>query len=242
VAKGTAPGTTGYLHGPTPFIGALVISGAPCEYNVALFHRYTGTAMHLHRAMIATALAGTLMLPLAAVHAQASVGNKSVPGVCMLSRGAVLANSKVGKAANARLKQLAQQAQSQIQKQRQPLQQSIQQFQQKEKSLSDSQRQSQQKALQQRMQTFQQSAKNLNTRLQVTRSQAMQRIGKTIDPLVANIYKQHSCGILLDRDDVLAGNQSNDLTNAVTQALDKKMTTISFNLAPLPKQQPSSGK
>ncbi len=197
--------------------------------------------MIAHRTTIAAAVAGILMLPLAATPAQAqsSLGNKSVPGVCMLSRGAVLANSKVGKAADARLKQLADQARSQLQSQRQPLNQDIQQFRQKAQSMTASARESQQKSLQQRMQAFQQKAQELNARINITRNQAMQRIGKVIDPLVANIYKQRGCGILLDRDSVLGGNPGNDLTAATVQALDQKMTTISFNLAPLPKQQSS---
>ncbi|HET6588197.1 MAG TPA: OmpH family outer membrane protein [Oleiagrimonas sp.] len=195
-----------------------------------------------HRVVIAAALAGALMLPLAA-NAQSTLGNKSVPGVCMLSRGAILAGSKVGQAADARLKQLAQQAQNQLETERKPLDQDIQQFRQKAQSMSETERASQQKALQERLQAFQQKAQELKARIQLTRSKAMQRIGAAIDPLVANIYKQHDCGILLDRDTVLGGNPQNDLTDAVTQALDKKMTTISFNLAPLPKQSSNaSGK
>lgn len=196
-----------------------------------------------HRVVIAAAFAGALMLPLTAVHAQSALGNKSVPGVCMLSRGGVLAQSKVGQAADARLKQLAQQAQNQLETERKPLDQDIQQFRQKAQSMSETERASKQKALQERLQAFQQKAQELKARIQLTRSNAMQRIGKALDPLVANIYKQHNCGILLDRDNVLGGNPGNDLTDAVTQALDKKMTTISFNLAPLPKQSSNaSGK
>ncbi|SRR5699024_5080269 len=197
--------------------------------------------MTSHRLTIAAAMAGALMLPLAftPAHAQTSLGNKSVPGVCMLSRGEVLSQSKVGKAADARLKQLAQQAHNKLEGERKPLQQSVKSFRQKADSLSESQRSSQQKALQTRMQSFQKEAQQLNARINATRANAMQRIGKAIDPLVANIYKQHSCGILLDRDTVLGGNQSNDLTNDVIRALDKKMSTISFNLAPLPKQSGS---
>ncbi len=193
------------------------------------------------RIAIVASLAGGLMLPVAGLHAQSSLGNKSVPGVCMLSRGAVLSNAKVGKAADARLKQLAEQARTQLENQRKPLDQSIQQFQQNAKSMSDSQRESQQKSLQQRMQSFQKQAQELDARIRLTRNQATQRIAQTLDPLVADIYKRHSCGILLDRDTVLGGNPQNDLTAEAVKALDGKMSTISFNLAPLPKQSGNNG-
>ncbi len=197
--------------------------------------------MNVTRIALAACLAGGLTLPAAGLHAQqnsqTSLGNKSVPGVCMLSRGAVLANAKVGQAADTRLKQLAQQARTQLENQRKPLDQSIQQFQQKAKSLSEAERNKQQQALQQRMQSYQKQARELDARIRVTRNNATKQIAQTLDPLVADIYKRHSCGILLDRDSVLGGNPQNDLTAEAVKALDGKMTTISFNLAPLPQQQ-----
>lgn len=192
--------------------------------------------MPSHRFILAAALAGTLMLPLTAVSAQNSFGDNSVPGVCMLSRSEVLSNSKVGKAATARLKQLASQANNQLQTERKPLDSDIQKFQKEAKSLSQTKRESEQKALQQRMQAFQNKARELDARIRVTRSKAMQQIAVQLDPLVVGSYKQHGCGILLDRDDVLGGNPKNDLTADVIQSLDKKMPSITFNLAPLPKQ------
>ncbi len=204
--------------------------------------------MSLHRILIPAALAGALLLPFGAVQAQtktaktqgATVPATSVPGVCMLSREAVLGNSKVGKAVNARLKQLVSQAKTQLQNEKTPLDKSIQEFRQKASSMTASTRQSQQKALQQRAQALQQKQQELDARLRITRAKAMQRIGKVVNPIIADAYKQSRCGILLNRDAVLAGNQENDLTAGVIAALNKKMTTLSFDLAPLP--QKSSGK
>lgn len=196
--------------------------------------------MSFQRVLIAASLAGALMLPLTAVQAQTSLGNKSVPGVCMLSRGAVLGQSKVGQAADRRLKQLVQQAQSQLEAEQKPLSTAVQAFQKDAKSMDDATRQSKQKALQQRLQAFQQKKQKLNVRVRATRAKAMKRIGAAIDPVVANVYKQRSCGILLDRDTVLGGNKTNDLTAAVIKGLNAKMSTISFNLAPYPQKAAQS--
>jgi Skp family chaperone for outer membrane proteins len=62
----------------------------------------------------------------------------------------------------------------------------------------------------------------------------MQRIGQDAEPVVGSVYKSHRCGLLLDRDSVLGGNMTNDLTADVVQGLDRKVTTISFELEPLP--------
>lgn len=194
--------------------------------------------MASHRFLIAAALAGTLALPLTAVHAQQSpFGSKSVPGVCMLSRSQVLAGSKVGQVADARLKQLAQQVNAQLEAKRKPLQADVQKFQQGAQSMDATKRASEQKALQQRMAALRNEAQQMNARIQITRSNVTKRIAAQLDPLVTSVYKQRSCGILLDRDNVLGGNAKNDITESVITALDNKMATIAFNLAPLPKQK-----
>ena len=191
--------------------------------------------MFSHRVVIAAALAGLFALPALPAQAQTSLGGK-VAGVCMLSRDQVLAQSKVGQAASERMQQLAQQAGAAVKKARDPLQSDIQQFQQQAQSMQPQQREEKQKQLQQRMAQVQQEAQEYDQRLRITRAQAMSRIGNEIGPLLSGIYKRQGCGVLLDRDSVLGGNEANDLTDDVVKALDAKMSTISFSLAPLPKQ------
>ena len=84
------------------------------------------------------------------------------------------------------------------------------------------------------MQAFESQAGELTQRIQLTRGKAMERIGVQAQPIVAELYKSHHCGLLLNRDAVLSGNMTNDLTAGVVQGLDRKITTITFNLEPLP--------
>ena len=58
--------------------------------------------------------------------AQQGLGGTPVPGVCLLSREAIFANAKVGVAATARLKQLTDQAQAELDAERKPLDAEIQ--------------------------------------------------------------------------------------------------------------------
>lgn len=195
--------------------------------------------MTLHRSLLLASLftASVLTLaPLSAAHAEETLGGKPVPGLCMISREAIFAQSKVGQAASDRLKQLAEQAQNQLGTERGPLQSDIQKFQQDAPKLAEAQRKQQGEALQQRMQQFQQKAGELNERIQLTRSKIMQRIGQQAEPVVASAYKSHECGLLLNRDAVLGGNVSNDLTPDVVKGLDAKITSLNFSLEPLPVQ------
>lgn len=193
--------------------------------------------MNLFRSSLVATLvtvAGLSTIPASAAHAADDLGGNPVPGVCLLSREAVFAQAKVGQAASQRLNQLAEQSRNQLASQRKPLETDIQSFQQKASSLSEAQRKEQGAALQQRMQAFQGQAGELSQRIQLTRGKAMERIGQQAEPIVASSYKNHHCGLLLNRDSVLAGNMGNDLTSEVVQGLDRKITTLSFNLEPLP--------
>lgn len=180
------------------------------------------------------AVTGLSAVTVSPARAADDFGGKPVAGLCLLSREAVFAQAKVGKAAAQRLEQLTSQARSQVATLRKPLEAEIQSFQKKSASLSDAQRQQQGSALQERMQALQAQARELAERVQLTQAKALQRIGQDAQPIIASSYKSHQCGLLLNRDSVFGGNMANDLTPDVVQGLDRKITTISFNLEPLP--------
>lgn len=197
--------------------------------------------MTMHRSLFVAALAVTAGLSLAPVspaHAAtapatgSTLGGNPVPGVCMLSREAVFAQSKVGQAASERLKSLAQQQQQSLETQGKPLDADIQAFQQKAASLTETQRQQQGQALQQRMQTLKAQEDQLNQRIQATRGKVMEQIGQQAQPIVNTSYTSHHCGLLLNRDAVLGGNVANDLTPEVVSGLDGRITSLNFNLEP----------
>lgn len=198
--------------------------------------------MNLSRPLLVASLAAVAGLALAPVTpAQAATSSAApmalgspVPGLCMLSREAVFAQSKVGQAASERLKQLATQQQATLDAERKPLDADIQAFQQKQTTLAAAQREQQGQALQQRLQAFQAQVHELEQRVQLTRGKVMQQIGEQAQPAINSSYTSHHCGLLLNRDAVLAGNTSNDLTTDVVKGLDARISTLSFNLEPLP--------
>jgi len=197
--------------------------------------------MHIVRTLPA-ALATLLLaaVPAAAAQAQSSgdgnppLGGPAISGVCYLSREAIFANAKVGKAASERLKQLAEQAQSAIEAERKPVDADVQAYRSQAASLSADQRQSREQALGQRMQKVQEDQNQRSRQLEATRVKALGQIAQYAQPVIAEAYRSKNCGLLLDRNSVLGGNMANDLTPGVVQGLDAKITTMSFNLEPLP--------
>jgi Skp family chaperone for outer membrane proteins len=194
--------------------------------------------MRIDRTVMALAAVALAGVPGAAVHAQTGgtmpMNGPAVAGVCYLSREAIFANAKVGQAATLRLKQLAEQAQSQIDAERRPLDADVQAYRAKAASLSADQRQSQEQALSQRVQSVQADQQTKSRQLDATRAKALNQIATYAQPVIVSAYNSKNCGVLLDRNAVLGGNMTNDLTPAVVQGLDAKVTTISFNLEPAP--------
>jgi Skp family chaperone for outer membrane proteins len=186
--------------------------------------------------LVALSATSAVALAQSAAPAGQALGGPAVPGVCLLSREAIFANAKVGKAATARLQELAQQAKAEIDAQRKPIDADVQAFRTQATSLKPEERQSREQALAQRMQALQAHGAQLGREIEATRAKAMSRIAAAAEPSVASAYASKGCGLLLNRDAVLGGNTSNDLTAAVVQGLDAKLTTISFNRETLPAQ------
>jgi Skp family chaperone for outer membrane proteins len=164
------------------------------------------------------------------------LGGPVVPGVCLLSREAIFANAAVGKAASARLNELARAAQAEIDTQRTPLETEAKAL---EGQPDNTQTRQRREALGQRLQTLQRQAAHTSREIEATRAKAMQRIANEAQPLIAQAYGQKKCGLLFDRNSALGGNFANDLTAEVVRLLDAKIQTITFERERLP-QQPAA--
>jgi Skp family chaperone for outer membrane proteins len=186
----------------------------------------------------------TLLLIAAAVTAYPTIaqsatqplGGTAVPGVCLLSREAVFANSKVGVAATARMRELTQQAETEVATDRKPLEDEATALQAQRAKLKPADFDQRQQSLSERAQIVQAKAQQRTQELELTRQKALAQIGDQAQPVIAAVYKAKGCGLLVDRNSVLGGNMANDLTPAVVQGLDAKVTSISFNRAALTAQ------
>lgn len=169
-----------------------------------------------------------------------SLGGPQIPGVCLLSQQAVLANAKVGVAATQRLKQLADAADAEIAAGRQPIQTDAQALQAQSASLKPAELEARRQGLATRVQALQQTADQRRREIEATRQKVLTRIATEAQPVIAAVYKAHGCGLLFDRNTVMGGNMAGDLTAAVVQGLDARITTITFDRESLPAQTAST--
>ncbi|PQZ84448.1 MULTISPECIES: OmpH family outer membrane protein [unclassified Brevundimonas] len=187
------------------------------------------TTRSIFAALTLATVAG-VALPAAAQQAQ-PLGGPVIPGVCLLSREAVFANAAAGKAASARLQDLAAVAQTEIETERQPLEAELRAL---ESQPDNAARRQRAETLAGQWQTLQQKAAHASQEVEATRVKAMERIANEAQPAIAQVYAAKSCGLLLDRNSALGGNFANDLTAEVVQALDARLSTITFERERLP--------
>ena len=162
------------------------------------------------------------------VSSGASLGGAPIPGLCMLSQSAVLSNAKVALAADARLKQLDQQMQAELQSEATSINNDAKALDGQRTSLAAADFQSRQATLQARANALQQKSQLRQRELATTRQKALNRISTEAQPVIAQAFRAHDCSLLIDRNTVLLGNMSGDITAEVARGLDAKISTITF--------------
>ncbi len=153
----------------------------------------------------------------------------NVPGVCVLSREGVIGASTVGKYVTTRMGQLSNQVNAELGGEQTSLQNDAKALDAKKTTLQPAQYQTQGQALQVRAQSLQEKAQQRDRELQATEQKAFARVLQEASPLVGDVVKVHSCGILLDANSVLAGNPTMDITPLVVQELNTKLTQFDFD-------------
>jgi Skp family chaperone for outer membrane proteins len=179
-------------------------------------------------AALAALAATPALAQTAAPPAGQTLGGPMIPSLCLMSKETVIATSKVGLAASARLKVVTDQAQAEINADHAPLEAEAQSLQAQQSKLTQPQLQQRAEALQTRLAAVQQKADLRKREVEATREKALNRIAQEAQPVIVQVYKAHNCGLLIDRDSVLGGNMGGDLTAEVIKGLDAKIATITF--------------
>ncbi len=157
---------------------------------------------------------------------ESALGGPVIPGLCVLSRQAVFDASAAGKAANAQFKNLRETAQAAVNGEQAKLVGDAKTLEGQKASLSADQYQARQQDLAKRLQVLRLEASQDSNDLEATRQDVVVRLAKEVQPVIAAVYKERSCGLLVSRDAIMAGNPAMDITAAVVSGLDAKITTI----------------
>ena len=203
------------------------------------------------KALIIAATAAASLLATAASAATVQQANAPanpgpvIPGVCVYYNARLLAQSSAGQAVEARMQQLAQEVQGELQPYATSIQTDAQQLQASGASLPADQLQQRRQALQQRAQEAQQLEATRENELRYTLGMQRQAITEAVSPILTALYQEKGCGLLLDRESVFMMNPAMDLTDMAIQRLNTALPTLSFNRMPVPAQtqaQPAAAR
>lgn len=161
----------------------------------------------------------------------------TVPGVCVLSREALLANSTVGAFVGDRMKQLNAVVQAEVTGDQTAIENDAKTLDGQKATLQADVYQQRGQALQQRYAAFQQKVQQRQRELEATQQKAFGRVLQTSGPLVGQVVAQRQCGVLLDANAVIIGNPAMDITPAVVTLLNGQLTQFAFDREHLDQQQ-----
>lgn len=165
----------------------------------------------------------------AAAAPPAPVITANLPGICILSREALVGTSTVGKYVQQRMGQLSSQVNAEITSEKTSLENDAKALDAKKATLQPDQYQQQGQALQARANALQQKAQQRERELQATEQKAFSRVFQEATPLVTDVVRQKNCAVLLDAQAIMIANPSMDVTPAVVTALNGKLTQFEFD-------------
>lgn len=152
----------------------------------------------------------------------------AIPGMCVLSVEAALGGSTVGKYANTRLQQLAQQVNAELTQEQTAIQTEDKNLGAQRGTLDQNTFDQRAAALQVRVNALQRKAQLRERELQATQQKVRARLGQELEPLARQAYEAKGCSVLLDGNGVIDSNPAMDITPQVVTALNGKITQFAF--------------
>ncbi len=149
--------------------------------------------------------------------------------ICFLSPQDIYTHTKVGQAATLRLKQLTEEAQTEIDTERKPIDEERQKLQQTLSRLSAQEREDREKLLFAKVEKIRTKANHRAQEIEATRIQILRKIASEAEAVITASYQQSKCNLLLDHTAVIRGSTNKDITASVIQGLDAKIQSIAFN-------------
>lgn len=186
-------------------------------------------------ALTAIAAASVVMLPASAM-AQSAPG-PVIPGICVINLQGVLASSTAGQAMANRMRDLRQEVIGEVGPYYQSVQAGLTTLEQGAAAMTPEQRNQQSQALQQRYGEAQQLEQTRQAELSYTANQQLEALAASSRPIIAAVYAERGCGLLMNSDSIIEMNPAMDISEAVLQRVNAQVPgNGSFNRLAVPAQ------
>lgn len=167
--------------------------------------------------------------PAAAAAAPAISHGPAIAGVCMISVDQAIATSTVGKFISTRMDQIVQQVRAELGPEEQAINTEGRAIEAGRQSMDQAALQSRVANLNLRVSNYQKKAEQRQREIQATEQKALGRVGQELDPVVRQVYQTTKCSLLLNRDAVMIGNPSMDITGQAVLGLNARIQQFQFD-------------
>ncbi|MGD0142044.1 MAG: OmpH family outer membrane protein [Rhizomicrobium sp.] len=158
------------------------------------------------------------------------------PKILVIDRAGVLRSSKVGQDMNRQAQGYVQAMESELKGEALGLQKEKAALQQQVAILAPDVRAQKIKAFDAKATAFQQKALGRREQIQYGLYLAKQQIDKSLGPIIQGVMQERGANLLLDRNAVIYGTGSFDISLTVVQRLDQKLPTLKLQLVTPPPQ------
>jgi outer membrane protein len=163
----------------------------------------------------------------------------AIPGVCILSVNQAISTSTVGRYVSERMNQIVSQVKAELQPEDTQIATDGRALEAKRSTLDQATFQSQAQALQARVNALREKADLRQREVQATEQKSLNRIAQELDPIARDLYQQHRCSVLLNKDAVMIANPEMDLTTAAVAGLNARIQQFAFDREHLDTAQPA---
>jgi outer membrane protein len=163
-----------------------------------------------------------------------------IPGVCILSINQAITTSTVGKYVSDRMNQIVTQVKAELTPEDTAIATDGRALEAQRSTLDAATFQTRAQALQSRVNGLRQKADLRQREVQATEQKSLNRIAQELDPIARQLYQQHHCSLLLNKDSVMIGNPDMDLTTQAVAGLNARIQQFAFDREHLDTAQPTS--
>jgi outer membrane protein len=152
----------------------------------------------------------------------------AIAGMCILSVNQAISSSTVGKYVSDRMNQIVTQVKAELQPEDTAIATDSRALAAKRTTLDQATFTSQAQAIEARANALRQKADLRQREVQATEQKSLNRIAQELDPIARQLYEQHHCSVLVNRDAVMIANPAMDITSQAVAGLNSRIQQFAF--------------
>ena len=201
--------------------------------------------MKIRQILLSSAISALLASSAAAATAPAAAAppvaqGPAIPGVCILSINQAITTSTVGRYVSDRMNQIVAQVKAELTPEDTAIATEGRALEAQRTTLAAATFQTRAQELQNRVNALRQKADLRQREVQATEQKSLNRIAQELDPIARQLYAQHRCSMLVNKEAVMIANPEMDITTQAVVGLNARIQQFAFDREHLDTAQAAS--